>query len=116
MYFKYFTRHCFLTVVLQWVIQGSKWVSSEKSEKCTMLSVTSSSATMHRNLAGFILLQGDLGVLPQNIFDIRGFNQGVHSGAIVGCFNQIPLPPPLQKNSLQIYTDLENGLDTWKIV
>ena len=37
----------------------------------------------------------------------------VHSSAVLGHITPMPLPLPIQKNSLQIYTDLKNGPEGW---
>ncbi len=76
-----------------------KTLFKAKTGKCAMLSVMSSSASMHRNFAGST---GGLGVLPQEIIDFRVVKKCIL--VLLGCFNQIPLPPPLQKYFLFRFT------------
>ena len=51
---------------------------------------------MHRNFTGYILMQGGLGVLPQELFDIRDF-KGCILVLLWVALIKYPYPQPLQK-------------------
>ncbi len=54
------------------------------------------SASMQRNFIGYILLQGGLGVLPQKLFDLRGF-KGCILVLLWVALIKYPYPTPSKK-------------------
>ncbi len=80
-----------------------------------MLSAMSSLTSMQRNFAGYILLQGGLGVLPQKFVDFGAFKECILVLFWVA-LNKYPYPHPFKKCSLQIYTDLKDGPGSCKKV